>query len=160
MRLPPGRALFGLLFGLLFASLAATGCHTYKYFDVNVTLDPNTFSSNEAFRIHTCHVFVSGQDNTSFYISKRCPPPSNDADPYNIGTFEFSSFAESGSNTFRMTVFENLGEKPQCLLGEGMVTVEVTGAMTLPADLKVMRTAGGCPNGPGPISPDGFTAVD
>lgn len=141
--------LLPLLFG-------AASCHSYRYFDIHVRFDPATFDSPRAFRVKTCRVTVSGADSGSAIIPDgKCPNRTNTGDSLDAGVFEFSSFAESGMVSFRVQVFENIGEKPECILGEGTVSVPV-GATTSMADLSIKSTGQpGCPNGPGPTNPDG-----
>jgi hypothetical protein len=133
---------------------AASGCKSYKYIDINTTIDSVSFTRSDAFRISVCHVVVSGTDNDNFYITTNCPPSPTGADPYNIGTFEFHTLADSGSDTFDIKAYERQMEVPDCLLGEGMVTVTLSSAMTLTGDLKIKKTANGCMNGPGPQQQD------
>ena len=47
--------------------------------------------------------------------------------------FEFSTFAESGSLTFKLDAYMAPGMKQECLLGSGSTTVPLTGATTITA---------------------------
>jgi hypothetical protein len=145
---------FARIAALALLACAPAACKSYKYMQVNATLDPTTFTFTDAFRIHICHVFVTGTDNDNFHVTARCPPPATDADRLNIGTFEFHTLEDSGTDTFTMKVFEGNMERPECLLGQGMVSVPVGGTAAGGNDLVVDKTANGCPNGPGPQGVD------
>jgi len=123
--------------------LAAAGCNSFKYFDIHVMFDPATFSSTSVRTISVCKMTTSGADSKSFIIDKNCPPTSN-TDPLDMGIFEYSSFADSGTITFKFEGFQDSGEKPECLIGTGMQSVQVSGETTIKADLTVAKTGMGC----------------
>jgi len=149
-----GRSLLTLALPLLFAG---AGCHEFKYFDIHARFDgASGFDSERAFRVKTCRVTVSGADSGSFIIPDgKCPNRIPGGDALDAGVFEFSSFAESGTMNFRVQAFENIGERPECLLGDGSVSVPVAGTTAMQDLLIKSMNQPGCPNGPGPITPDG-----
>ena len=149
-------------------AFAGIGCHTFKYFDVAVNFDPVTFTNvNDVFRIRVCRVTVSGADSSVFRLPTTrpvdrpmaaiCPNHTGMGDSYSGGTFEFATFAESGSLTFKLEGFEGSGENANCLLGSGMTPmIPVSGMMTIPGTLTVTKLASnGCPTGGGPLPADG-----
>jgi hypothetical protein len=150
-----------MLAGLpLLLLLGASGCHTYKYFDINVRFDDAPasgqtagFDSALAFRVNICRVNVSGADTDSF-ILPGCPHRAPSTDPLNVGAFEFSTFADSGNLTFTLDAFEGNMETAACKLGEGSTTIKVTSMMTINGDLKIQKVGDGCPNVQPPMGTD------
>jgi hypothetical protein len=128
--------------------LGASGCHTYKYFDVSYTFDQATFDDSLIKSLHHCRLLVSGADSDNWII-RGCPNP-NLPDPHSGGAVEFSSYADSGSMTFEVKAFQGAGiETPDCLVGDGKITLPVTGAMTIMNDqmpLIVTKVGNGCYN--------------
>jgi hypothetical protein len=130
--------------GLVALALAAGGCNTYKYFDVDVAFDPLTFDSTDVRTISTCLVTVSGADNKQGEL-KDCPPGSNTA-PLEVGVFEFSTFADSGTMTFKVDTYTSKGLTDNCKNGSGMVSIPVTSATTITGTLQIAKTGPGCLN--------------
>ncbi|HVU53000.1 MAG TPA: hypothetical protein VHL80_20095 [Polyangia bacterium] len=125
--------------------LGASGCHTYKYVDSSVSFD-QTVDDSDILAIHDCRVEVTGADTHSFLLIG-CPPSPTIPDPHVGPSFEFSTFAESGTLHFEFKGFQGLVEKPECLLLDGKLDVPVTGATTIMAPPIVVTKAGpGCQN--------------
>ncbi len=59
--------------------------------------------------------------------------------------FEYSTFTDSGSLTFKVDTFTGRGETDACRNGSGMVTIPVTGMMTIMGSLKIEKIGPGCP---------------
>src|SRR5215470_15835118 len=118
----PRWALAGLLLAL---PLAGSGCHDFKYVDVAVRFDPTPaqgqttgFDSASAFTVNICRVNVSGAATDSFVLPEgSCPNRLNKNDPLNVGTFEYSTFADSGNITFTLQAFQGNVERADCKLG-------------------------------------------
>ena len=139
-----------LLAGILgLAALGAAGCKEYKYLDIHVRFDGSVFMVAEVRQVQSCHVTVTGADNDSFDIVENCSfesqPPGTD-----IGTFEYSTHAESGSLTFTLEAYNGQTQTPDCLLGRGTKTYMLTGETTQlddpgpDDDLVVNERVGGC----------------
>jgi hypothetical protein len=152
MRAP---ARFARLALPLLLALGGVGCHTYKYVDVAVDFDPVTFTNaNDVFRILVCKVTVSGADSAVFNLPNNrpadrpmaaiCPNHTGTGDSYSAGTFEWSTFADSGNLTFKIEGFDSTGAQPNCLVGSGMTTIPVSGMMTIPGTLTMAKVADGC----------------
>jgi hypothetical protein len=138
-----------LVLGLAFASLGAAGCNEFHYYDVYVrygsTFDPNVIS-----QVQTCLVQVSGADTKEFLVEGKC---TNGTPTREIGVFEFSTFADSGTLNFRITTY--IGNQfAECVYGTGMKSIMASSATTTAddpasmADDLVIDTAGpnGCQN--------------
>jgi hypothetical protein len=77
---------------LVFGALTA-GCNTYHYYDIDVKF-MNPVTSQQVSVMKLCLVDVSGA--TSDELTLDCPP----ANFPDWGTFEYSTFVDSGSLTF------------------------------------------------------------
>jgi hypothetical protein len=110
--------------------LAGAGCDTYSYINIDVSLSTTStvpFTRTSAFAIQQCHMVVSGAITDSFDLdSSVCPPPqTTTSNPFEIGTIDYSTFADSGNVTFTLNVFDSVGEKPECQVGTGSTTVAI-----------------------------------
>ena len=93
--------------------VGAGGCHTFKYFDVNVSFDQG-IDDGTLGSISRCRILVTGAESSSFVL-ERCPNRATDGDPHDVGVFEYSSFAESGTLNFELRAYTGLNETPACL---------------------------------------------
>jgi hypothetical protein len=122
-----------LLGGLLLAG--ASGCNTYKYFEIHASFDPTTLQSNMTGVIKDCFITVSGADSDRFRLN-HCPPPSSSTAPLDIGTFEFATFADSGTLTFQFDGFAGMAQMPRCTIATGKsMPIAVTGETTISGNL-------------------------
>ncbi|HEV3031186.1 MAG TPA: hypothetical protein VG319_06060, partial [Polyangia bacterium] len=119
-------------------------CHTFKYFDVNVSFDQG-IDDGTLGSISRCRVLVTGAESSSFVL-ERCPNRATNGDPHQVGVFEYSSFAESGTLNFELRAYTGLNETPACLLAEGTAAIPVTAATTLMGTLAAKQMGTGCPN--------------
>jgi hypothetical protein len=122
-------ATFALLLG-------ASGCHTFKYFDITVSFD-QTIDSADIRTISRCRILVSGADSDNFIMDK-CPNHAA-TDPHGGYVFEYASFADSGTLNFEFEGFVGLRDTAACQLADGKAAVAVTGLMTIPAPLMVAK---------------------
>ena len=130
----------------------ASGCHTFKYFDVHVSFDQG-IDDGTLGSISRCRVLVTGAESASFVLEK-CPNRATNGDPHDVGVFEYSSFAESGTLNFELRAYTGLNETPNCLLAEGKVAIPVTAATTIMGTLAATQMGNGCPN-TSPVSDGG-----
>jgi hypothetical protein len=123
-------ALLGCLGGLLLAG--ASGCNTYKYFEIHLSFDPMSLQSDQSSAISQCWITVSGADSAKFRLRPdKCPPKVNATAPLDVGTFEFSTFADSGSLTFKFDGYLGVGMESRCILATGTKMVPVSGLTTI-----------------------------
>jgi hypothetical protein len=108
----------------------ASGCSTYHYYDIDVKfMTPVTETQVSVMKL--CLVDISGA--TSDEITLDCPPV-NFPD---MGTFEYSTFADSGPITFTFNGFYDLPQSPsnQCTSKGTTLTasdqITQTGTITL-----------------------------
>lgn len=118
-----------LVLGLAAASLGAAGCNEYHYYDVRLSYDSAMFNFGERAAVQTCHVYVTGADTKDFYLNGNCTNGSGNSD---VGTFEFSTYADSGNLDFTIKVYAGF-ELPNCLAGTGTKSIPAT-AMTTTMD--------------------------
>jgi hypothetical protein len=131
----------GLLILLPFA-FAAQGCGNFSYFDVDMKLGTD-FNVVAIGRIFSCHVFVTGAASDDFTL------PYNKCHAINtgtrdVGTFQYSTLADSGNVTFTLRLFERM-ESAGCELGNGAVTLAVDSGKTVAGTLTVPTLGAGCP---------------
>ena len=91
----------------------------------------DTWSTPLRAMIHTCHLFVTGADTTDTTLKHCSPPESND-----VGTFEYSTFSDSGTLNFKLKAFEGTGETNQ--IGEGTASVVISSGNTAVGTMTVM----------------------
>jgi len=134
------------LLGLVLA-LAATGCNTYKYFDIDVSFDPQStgmgFDSTDVAQISSCRITVSGADSATSDL-RDCPPPPASTAPFEVGQFEYSTFASSGTMTFTVVTYTGAGQMDACKNGSGTVSIPVSGMTTIAGKLVIEKTGAGC----------------
>ena len=133
------RALF---LSLLPLALAAQGCSTYSYFDIDMKLGTD-FNIVAIGRINSCHVFVTGAATDDFTLSyNTCH--TIDTATRDIGTVQYSTFADAGNVTFTLRLFERM-ESTGCEIGTGATTLGVQSAKTVMGTLTVPTLEAGCP---------------
>ncbi|HXJ19824.1 MAG TPA: hypothetical protein VMT03_06280 [Polyangia bacterium] len=129
--------------GLLGAAallLLAGGCNSYHYFDI--TVDFGSVSFEEAGGIKRCEVFVSGADTDNFVLpstgAKRvaCPIDSNWPE---LGTFEYSTFTDSGSLTFTMNAYNMTPPMDSYICVSGATTLSASSAITQTATITLAQ---------------------
>jgi hypothetical protein len=131
--------------GILAAALlGGAGCSQYKYFDIHVAFDPSMYDISTTQLVRDCRVTVSGKASSVFTLPPGVCPNRHTAmdntDPLDAGTFEFSSFADSGSLIFTVETFEGAGLQPQCKSGEGSATVPVVGMSMIKGEVVIKKT--------------------
>ena len=118
-----------LVFGAV--ALGAAGCSEYHYYDIKVAYDGAQFMPNMISQVQKCHVFVTGADTADFYLDGNC---TNATATTNIGVFEFSTFADSGTLNFTIRTFVGGIEFDDCLFGTGTKAIPATSAITTSDD--------------------------
>jgi hypothetical protein len=123
--------------------VGASGCHTYKYVDMSVSFDP-AVDDTYILDIARCRILVSGADSADFVIGD-CP--NHAATNPHIGySFEFSTFAESGTLNFEFKGFQGLQDTAACQIFDGTQAVPVTGMTTISSMMMVTKTGNPCAN--------------
>ena len=107
-----------------------SGCNTYHYYDIDVKF-MSPFTSTQASVMKLCLVDITGAESDTLILN--CPPEHYP----DMGTFEFSTFADSGSLKFTFNAFYDTPQSPsnQCTSGSTTLTassqITQTGTITL-----------------------------
>jgi hypothetical protein len=135
------------------ALLGVGGCSTYKYFDIHVSFDPSMYDSASVGNVTRCRVTASGAGSGTFYMKPGlCPNRTNMGDPLDAGTFEFSTFAESGTITFKVDTYTSVGIDPACISGTGSSPVMVGSPSVIKGEVVIKKTGvAACQNVTGPM---------
>jgi hypothetical protein len=120
--------------------LLAQACNQYSYFDVDTQL-ASTFNVVDMARIQDCHLTASGADHGDILLStcQGAAPTMRD-----LGYVRFSTFADSGDVTFKISIYDCTTEAPSCLLGSNMVTLPIKSGGTTLGQLTVPCTDTSC----------------
>ncbi len=89
----------------LFLTLVTAGCSksaTYTYIDVYVSIDRQTVTANQLYKVTTCELQVLGAESSAT-INLRCP---ENRVKYDIGTFQWTSGVPTGTLQFQVTIFD------------------------------------------------------
>ena len=122
------RLLPALVLGAV--ALGAAGCSEYHYHDIRVAYDGAQFNPNMISQVQRCHVFVTGADTADFYLEGNC---TNGTASTNVGVFELSTFADSGTLNFMHRTYVGV-EFDNCLFGSGTKAIPATSAITTADD--------------------------
>lgn len=114
-------------------TLASFGCNTYHYYDIDVQFGP--VSEEEAGVLQICDLDVSGADSHSSHF-----PSSTTQDPTTVcpighnwpdmGKFEYATFADSGSLTFKVTGYKGVPASTATLCTTGTLTMNASSEIT------------------------------
>lgn len=134
--------------GFLALALVATslvmGCNTYHYFDIDVEFGP--VNEEQASLLQYCTLTVTGADSHSSSFPSSvvglganetsiCPPSGTWTGK--MGTFEYSTFTDSGSLTFTVNGYKavSASSSNQCTSGSTQVSatseITTTGMITM-----------------------------
>jgi hypothetical protein len=134
--------------GLLGAAallLLGGGCNTYHYFDIKV--DFGTISFEEAGGIKRCEVFVTGADTDNFVLPSTgaskvaCPIDSNWP---TLGTFEYSTFTDSGNLTFTLKGYNMTPPMDSFVCVSGATTLPAGAAITQMGTISLAQGSQSC----------------
>jgi hypothetical protein len=129
-----------LKLGLAATALLGAGCNEYKYFDIHVAFDPAMYDSRDTGLVTLCQVTVSGAASGKFTLPPGLCPNRVGGAATDAGTFEFSTFADSGTVTFQVDTYTGAGLQPDCITGTGMTPVAVAGPSTIKAEVVIKKT--------------------
>ena len=117
------------LLAMVLAGLIS-GCNTYHYYDIDVKFS-SPFTSTQASVMKLCLVDVTGAESDEVVLN--CPPEKYP----DMGTFEYSTYADSGSITFTFKAFYDApkSDSNQCTAGSTVLPaseqITQTGTITL-----------------------------
>ena len=122
-----------LALSLLGGALALGGCNTYHYFDIEIDFGP--VGIEQAGVLQLCHLDVSGADSHSADLPSSANKDSKSVCPLGnnwpvMGTFEYATFADSGSITFNITAFSDTRRTSDNLCTSGSLTMTAGSEIT------------------------------
>ena len=130
------------LLALLLLAFGGAACSSYSYYDLDLKWGSG-FDPVKIGAIVSCHLVVSGaaSDNVTLDAGKCKTATAGD-----MGTIEYSTFADSGMITFTLNAFQYPESNPNCKLGEGSTTLNAAKAVRLPGTViaTAMAQAGAC----------------
>jgi hypothetical protein len=131
------------LLALVLLACGAGACNSYSYYDLTLKLNTN-FNITKTGSIEHCRLDISGAASDSVELDDTVCRTAFTGD---LGTVEYSTFADSGSITFTLRLFQDPESNALCLLGEGATTLEAAKA--------VRRTGTITATAPAPENPAG-----
>ena len=130
----------------LAALILGAGCNTYHYYDITVSF--GSIGVEEAGGIKICQVAVTGADTydatlpTSTPGAKAvCPIGSNYPD---LGTFEYSTFTDSGHLTFTLNAFNQTNLNPSGICISGSTTLAASSEITHTGTITLTQGSQSC----------------
>lgn len=121
------------LFALVLLACGAGACNSYSYYDLDLKLDTGKgFNVVTIGLIEHCVLDVSGAASDRIEID---PGICKTATTGEIGTIEYSTFADSGNIVFSLKLYQDPESNPMCLLGEGSTTLEAAKAIRKPGTI-------------------------
>jgi len=137
--------LLVLVLGL--GALGAAGCDSYHYYDMDLIFSSGWVGGiNSAGAAQDCRVTVSGADSHGFDVTN-CGVMSQANYP-DVGTFEFATFADSGSLTFTVNAYNGTPYTSACLFGTGSTTIPASSTVTSTGSITINPMGTGCGNNP------------
>lgn len=130
--------------------LLGAGCNTYHYFDIQVKFDTTQVDETQAGYLQRCTIDITGAASDSIVVpdnnSKKSYCPITDFQTFPVlGTFEFSTFADSGKLTFTFDGYYTGRAMDSSHCATGSVSVDASSEITQMAELDVgSGPAGAC----------------
>jgi hypothetical protein len=100
-----------------------SGCNTYHYYDIDVKFS-SPFTSTQASVMKLCLVNITGAASDTLVLD--CPPEKYP----DMGTFEYSTFADSGSITFTFNAFYDAPQSPSTQCPSGSTSLPASEQIT------------------------------
>jgi hypothetical protein len=137
-----------LALALVVTALGAAGCDTYHYYDMGLIFSSDWVGGlNSAGGATLCKVNISGADSHEFPLPL-CGLTDSTHYP-DVGTFEFATFADSGTLTFTVDAYNGSPPGPACLFGTGTTSMPASSQVTQKGMITVAPNGQpGCPNNP------------
>jgi len=125
------------LLALVLLACSAGACSSYSYYDLDLKLGTG-FDVVRIGLIEHCVLDVSGAASDRIEIE---PGICKTAVTGEIGTIEYSTFADSGNIIFSLKLYQDPESNPLCLLGEGSTTIEAAKAVRRPGTITATAPA-------------------
>ena len=116
--------------------------HTsYLQFDTK----PGMFTVATVGEAQLCRILISGADSHEIDLPD-CALNTGISNTTDVGTFEFATFADSGTLTFTVNAYTAITPTPQCLYGMGTTSIQASSTVTTKGMLVIEPDGTGCPN--------------
>jgi hypothetical protein len=135
------------LLSTLAIALGAAGCDTYHYYDIDLQFDtsPGMFTVATVGEAQLCRILVSGADSHEIDLPD-CSLNTDNSNTTDVGTFEFATFADSGTLTFTVNAYNGSPPTMTCLFGTGTTSLPAGSTVTTTGKLVIEPDGAGCPN--------------
>ena len=135
------------ILALALGALGAGACDSYHYYDMDLQFDTaaNKFTTATVGEAQLCRVQISGADSHEFDLAD-CSLNSDNSNIPDVGTFEFATFADSGTLTFTVNAYTSLNPTDACLFGVGTTSVTATSQVTYTGKITIEPMGIGCPS--------------
>jgi hypothetical protein len=133
----------------LLATSLVMGCNTFHYYDIDVKFAPG-FALSDAGMIQFCNAVASGADsseldfpdnNTNRPGGPICPVQQNYPD---LGTFEFSTFADSGTLHLVVSAYSTPSPQSSSCFANGSTDIPATSEITTTGSITLSMNTSGC----------------
>jgi hypothetical protein len=134
------------LLSTLAVALGAAGCDTYHYYDMDLQFDTSTgnFTVATVGEAQLCRILISGADSHELDLPD-CALNTGISNTTDVGTFEFATFADSGTLTFTVNAYTAITPTAQCLYGMGTTSIQASSTVTQKGKLVIEPDGMGCP---------------
>lgn len=124
---------------------AAAGCDSYHYYDMDLMFSTAwTGGINSAGAAQLCKVSITGADSHDFNLNN-CGIMANNSNYPDVGTFEFATFADSGTLTFTVNAYNGTPPTDACLFGSGTTMMKASSTVTQMGTITIAPGGTGCP---------------
>jgi hypothetical protein len=135
--------LFSGALALAVVALGAAGCDTYHYYDMDLQFSSSFGGITVAGMAQNCVVTISGADSHSFSLVN-CSINTDNSNYPDVGTFEFATFADSGTLTFTVNAYNGIPYTPACLFGVGTTSLPASSQVTTKGSITIEKMGTGC----------------
>ena len=133
---------------LVLGASLTTGCKTYHYYDIDVKFSASFGGISNAGMIQVCSLNVSGADSGGWTFPNNdstgaiiCPIQNNYPD---LGTFEFSTFEDSGNLHFLVSAYTMAQQVQANCFAAGSTDIQASSAITTMGNITLNMTTSGC----------------
>lgn len=133
-----------LALGLALMAIGGAGCDTYHYYDMDLQFSSSFGGITAAGMAQNCVVTISGADSHTFSLAN-CSLNSDNSNFPDLGTFEYATFADSGTLTFTVNAYNGLPYTPACLFGVGTTNLPASSQVTTKGSITIEKMGTGCP---------------
>jgi hypothetical protein len=132
-----------LTLALALLAIGGAGCDTYHYYDMDLQFSSSFGGITVAGMAQNCAVTISGADSHTFNLIN-CSINSDNSNYPDVGTFEYATFADSGTLTFTVNAYNGIPYTPACLFGVGTTSLPASSQVTTKGSITIEKMGTGC----------------